>query len=160
MNFVPEFGRNLSPLERKYLVELKRVPKRGELMGESISNLKSVLQARGWSRSSISGVEKETLVLKVLPYLDPINAVVDDEPFPLGSNCAIQFILRAYAVFLFRISYLAFRIFLSLVLIFLHSFLGLSVVANTALYASEVLIITIRNIYLRFKKREKLRKLI
>mmetsp|Transcript_23409 Transcript_23409/g.30393 ORF Transcript_23409/g.30393 Transcript_23409/m.30393 type:complete len:147 (-) Transcript_23409:378-818(-) len=146
MNFVPEFGRNLSPLERKYLVELKRVPKRGELMGESISNLKSVLQARGWSRSSISGVEKETLVLKVLPYLDPINAVVDDEPFPLGSNCAIQFILRA--------------IFLSLVLIFLHSFLGLSVVANTALYASEVLIITIRNIYLRFKKREKLRKLI
>lgn len=81
-----------------------------------------MLQSRGWSRSSIIGIEKSELVLKVLPYLDPHNQFFDDEPYPLGSNCVPQFVLRA--------------LFLVALLYFAHATVGASIKLNILLLVS------------------------
>lgn len=69
------------------------------------------------------GIEKEELALKVLPYLDPSNIFVDDEPYPLASNCMIQFVLRF--------------IFLSAALVATHAALGASTFVNVGLFVSD-----------------------
>ncbi|KAJ8609649.1 hypothetical protein CTAYLR_006299 [Chrysophaeum taylorii] len=137
---------NLSKLEIKYMRELRRTPMRGELMKESINDLKSVLQNRGWARSEIVGIEKDELVLRVLPYLDPNNLYIDDEPYPLASNCVTQFVLRA--------------LLLGFVLFFAQSTLGASNTLNAALFTVEILILVVRNVRIRRRKRDKMRKLL
>lgn len=69
------------------------------------------------------GIEKEELALKVLPYLDPRNIFVDDEPYPLASNCMIQFVLRF--------------LFLGSALVATHAAFGASAFVNFVLFVSD-----------------------
>lgn len=69
------------------------------------------------------GIEKSELVLKVLPYLDPHNQFFDDEPYPLGSNCVPQLVLRA--------------IFLFVLLCYVHATFGASRKFNGLLLVSD-----------------------
>jgi hypothetical protein len=85
----PILGRvddNPTALETKYVMELRRSPTRAELRAEAAGQLKAVLVAKGYKRSTLSGLDRDELVDLVLPLLDPDNAYFDDAPLPLGSG--------------------------------------------------------------------------
>ena len=143
----PILGRvddNPTALETKYVMELRRSPTRAELRAEAAGQLKAVLVAKGYKRSTLSGLDRDELVDLVLPLLDPDNAYFDDAPLPLGSNCWQQLVLRG--------------LLLAVALSYVHALLGLTGAASAAAYAAEAAALAARNVRCRRAKADRLRK--
>ena len=63
----PILGRgddNPTALETKYVMELRRSPTRAELRAEAAGQLKAVLVAKGYKRSTLSGLDRDELVVE------------------------------------------------------------------------------------------------
>ena len=143
----PILGRvddNPTALETKYVMELRRSPTRAELRAEAAGQLKAVLVAKGYKRSTLSGLDRDELVDLALPLLDPDNAYFDDAPLPLGSNCWQQLVLRFLLV--------------AGALSYVHALLGLSGWSSAGAYGAEALALGVRNYRIRKEKRARLRK--